>query len=182
MIVRYREYCLFIVFNILLLSKSNAQIDTPKLFNEIQLKCDSLLIQDVEESNIIGSHLVFMCKVFEYESKYKVVIKYIYNYSNLKFYKYNYISTSNDCIILYNIDSTIESKLDLKIIKPINDEDTLILINRLYGKDGGYIHSRERPLAYFVNPDGKLIFIKKEEDYIDNLYLLPPIRIEKYKW
>jgi hypothetical protein len=81
MIVRYREYCLFIVFNILLLSKSNAQIDTPKLFNEIQSICDSLLNLKKQQSAKIGSYLIFLIKIkSENDSQTNVIINNIYNY------------------------------------------------------------------------------------------------------
>jgi hypothetical protein len=46
----------------------------------------------------------------------------------------------------------------------------------------GYVFYHGKPLLFQVQKDGTLVYIKNEEDYIDNPQLLPPMRIEKYKW
>jgi hypothetical protein len=180
--VKCKEYCLFIIFNIILLSRSNAQIDSRKLFNEIQTKCDSLLNHEKQQSPKIASYLIFLINLkLVNGSEGNVIISYIFNYSELKYYHFNYITSNNDCIILYDLNASFEDSSDLYNLEPFNKEDTMLLKSKLKNEPA-WIFYHGKPMQYKIQNDCTLNYQRKEEDFIDNPHLLPPMKIERLKW
>jgi hypothetical protein len=130
----------------------------------------------------IASHLVFLVKIKQDgESKISVIISNLYNGFDIEYYKFEYIKTQNNLVILFNINSSIVSSVDSFSLKPFSASDTALLQARLTS-GMNWIFNDGKPLLFIVQQDGSLIYKTKTDQYIDHMHLLPPARIEKFRW
>jgi hypothetical protein len=152
-------------------------------FKNIIFVTDSLFKDQRETNQFYSKYLVYLLRITQSKDKECLIqVKELHNYFELKYYKFNFISTDSHNIVLFNIDSIYLQNIDSLIIRRFIQNDSLLLRCRLLNEKGAFINSHKQPLLFQVQKDGTLVYIKKEEDYIDNPQLLPPMRIEKYKW
>lgn len=165
-------------------SALKAQTINNEVIANIKNLTDSIYTIEIFESAIYSKHLCFYIKTKRSRNdEVKIAIEKIFNYFELRFLDYNYISVNEKYHTLYLIDSTINVDEEVSMIRPIKNSDNLILRNKLLDSDSAFILYHGVPSTYKLTFNNKLE-LNDEHISINNneFYKLPKkITIDKWK-